>query len=90
MIVFLCSTSAFAEQNDFLTGNWKMEYSLGGAVIAEQAVTIYDDSTFEVMDEGQSEKGTWMFDGEMLSLTADGEEIKLKWDEGARQLAQCR
>lgn len=28
-----------------------------------------------------------MFDGEMLSLTADGEEIKLKWDEGARQLA---
>lgn len=87
MIVSLCSTSAFAEQNDFLTGNWKMEYSLGGAVIAEQAVTIYDDSTFEVMDEGQSEKGTWMFDGEMLSLTADGEEIKLKWDEGARQLA---
>ena len=87
MIVSLCSTSAFAEQNDFLTGIWKMEYSLGGAVIAEQAVTIYDDSTFEVMDEGQSEKGTWMFDGEMLSLTADGEEIKLKWDEGARQLA---
>ena len=43
MIVSLCSTSAFAEQNDFLTGNWKMEYSLGGAVIAEQTVTIYPD-----------------------------------------------
>lgn len=51
MIVSLCSTSAFAEQNDFLTGNWKMEYSLGGAVIAEQTVIIYDDSTFEVFDE---------------------------------------
>ena len=86
MIVSLGSAFAYAEQNDFLTGNWTMEYAIGGAVIADQAVIIYDDNTFEVMGEGQSEKGTWTFDGETLSLTADGEEIKLKWDETERQL----
>ena len=30
---------------------------------------------------GQSEKGTWSYDGETLSMLSDGEELKLKRDE---------
>lgn len=83
MSLSLGLTCVHAGQDNSLTGDWTMEYSFGGAVIADLAVTIRDDSTFEVSDDGQSETGTWSYDGETLSLLSDGEEIKLKWDEGA-------
>ena len=87
MMIFASGfTGAQAEQYDFLIGDWTIEYSYGGMVIAEQAVFIYDNNSFEITDEGQSEKGTWTFDGSTLVLSGGGEVLSLKWDAGAHQM----
>ncbi len=78
---------AHAEQDSFLISDWKLFYALGDNAIAEQTIFIYEDNTFEVMDENESKKGTWTFDGEILVLTADGEEISLKWNEEVHQFS---
>lgn len=78
---------AQAEQDNFLISDWKLFYALGDSAIAEQTIFIYEDYTFEVMDEDESKKGTWTFDGEILALTADGETMTLKWNEEVRQFS---
>lgn len=78
---------AHAEQDNFLISDWKLFYALGDNAIAEQTIFIYEDNTFEVMDEDESKRGTWTFDGETLVLTADGEEISLKWNEEVHQFS---
>ena len=78
---------AQAEQDNFLVSDWSLLYTFGDSAIAEQTVFIYEDNTFEVMDENESKKGTWTFDGETLTLTADGEGISLKWNEEAHQFS---
>ena len=78
---------ASAEQDNFLVSDWSLLYTFGDSAIAEQTVFIYEDNTFEVMDENESKKGSWTFDGETLVLSADGEEVSLKWNEEARQFS---
>ena len=39
------------------------------------------------MDGNDSKKGTWAFDGETLTMTADGETLSLKWNEEAHQFS---
>lgn len=78
---------AHAEQDSFLISDWKLFYALGDNAIMEQTIFIYEDNTFEVMVENESKKGTWTFDGETLVLTADGEEISLKWNEEVHQFS---
>ena len=79
-------TQAEAVGDADLSGDWKIEYSFGGAQIAEQAVIINEDYTFGVMDEDESSSGSWGFDGETLTLSNEGEEIALKWDANSQQL----
>lgn len=67
-------------QDNFLVSDWKLLYTYGDSAIAEQSIFIYEDNTFEVMDEGNSAKGTWTFDGDTLVLTADTETISLTWN----------
>ena len=76
-----------AEQDSFLISDWKLSYTYGGTVIAEQTIFIYEENTFEVMDDKESEQGTWTFDGETLVLSAGGEELSLKWNEKAHQFS---
>lgn len=78
---------ARAEQDNFLVSDWSLLYTFGDSAIAEQTVFIYEDNTFEVMDGDESKKGTWTFDGEKLVLTADGEDVSLKWNEEAHQFS---
>lgn len=78
---------AHAEQDNFLISDWKLFFAFGDNAIAEQTIFIYEDNTFEVMDGNESKKGTWTFDGETLTLSADGEEITLKWNEEAHQFS---
>ena len=78
---------ARAEQDSFLVSDWSLLYTFGDSAIAEQTVFIYEDNTFEVMDENESKKGSWTFDGETLVLSADGEEVSLKWNEEAHQFS---
>ena len=78
---------ARAEQDNFLVSDWSLLYTFGDSAIAEQTVFIYEDNTFEVMDEDESQKGTWTFDGETLVLTVGDEAITLKWDEPSHQFA---
>jgi len=80
---------AWAEDtpDNFLVSDWKLLYAFDDVAIAEQTVFIYEDNTFEVMDENQSKKGTWTFDGETLTLTADAETLPLKWNEEAHQFS---
>ena len=86
MLFVLCNTCVYAEQNSFQTGEWMLEYSLGGAVIAEQAVFLYDDNAFEIVDGDQSERGTWTFDGETLVLSASGVEMGLAWNSESNEM----
>ena len=72
---------AQAEQDNFLISDWKLQYTYDETLIAEQTIFIYEDKTFEVMDEDQSNKGTWTFDDGTLVLTADNEALTLVWDE---------
>ena len=78
---------AHAEQDNFLVSDWNLSYSYEGTVIAEQTIFIYEDNVFEVMHEDESKKGTWAFDGENLVLSADDEELSLKWNEEAHQFS---
>lgn len=87
LVLFLGLTCAQAEENNFLISDWKLFYAFGDSAIAEQTVFIYEDNTFEIMDEDESKKGTWTFDGETLALTADGETITLKWNEEVHQFS---
>ena len=68
------------EQDNFLVSDWKFLYTYEDTAIAEQTVFIYEDGTFEVMDENDSAKGTWTFDGETLTMTANDETVQLKWN----------
>lgn len=78
---------AHAEQDNFLISDWKLFFAFGDNAIAEQTIFIYEDNTFEVMDGNESKKGTWTFDGETLTLSADGEEITLKWNKEVHQFS---
>lgn len=84
--LFLSLACAQAEQDNFVVSDWSLHYTFDGTEIAEQSLFIYEDGTFEVMDETkESKKGSWTFDGETLVLTADGESLSLKWDKEAHQ-----
>lgn len=85
MILGLSCSLAEETQANFLISDWKLFYALGDSAIAEQTIFIYEDNTFEVMDEDESQKGTWTFDGETLALTTGNETIALKWNEEAHQ-----
>lgn len=85
LILAACLSCSQAEQDNFLISDWTLFYAFGDTAIAEQNIFIYEDNTFEVMDEDESKKGSWTFDGETLVLTADGEDISLKWDEETHQ-----
>ncbi len=76
-----------AEQDNFLVSDWKLLYAFGDSAIAEQTVFIYEDNTFEVMDEDESKKGTWTFDGKLLELTADEETLPLIWNEAEHRFS---
>lgn len=78
---------ACAEQDNFLVSDWKLLYAFGDSAIAEQTVFIYEDNTFEVMDEDESKKGTWTFDGKLLELTADAETLPLIWNEAEHRFS---
>lgn len=86
-LLLLCITCAQAEQDNFLVSDWMLRYAYGNMTIAEQSVFIYEDKTFEVMDEGESKKGSWAFDGSTLSLTADGETLSLRWNAEIHQFS---
>ena len=83
---FACARSEDTPDN-FLISDWKLFYTFGDTAIAEQTVLIYEDNTFEVMDENESAKGAWKFDGESLELTTNNETISLKWNEDAHQFS---
>ena len=87
LLLLLSITCSQAEQDNFLVSDWTLHYAYGSMMIAEQNVFIYEDKTFEVMDEGESKKGVWTFDGNILSLTADGETLSLKWNAGNHQFS---
>lgn len=74
-------------QDCFLVSDWTLCFASGEAVIAEQTVFIYEDYTFEMMDDNESKKGSWTFDGEALMLTLDGEVITLNWHEDVHQFS---
>lgn len=88
LILCVISVCVRAEGTDTLdlTGSWMLEYSFGGAQIAEQEVVVHEDNTMEVMDEDESTIGSWAFDGETMMLTNEGENITLKWDAASQQL----
>ena len=70
LVMSLGLSCAWAEaaQDNFLISDWKLFYSLGDFAIAEQTIFIYEDNTFEAMDENESKKGPWTSDDETLSL----------------------
>ncbi len=88
LILCVISVCVRAEGTDTLdlTGSWMLEYSFGGAQIAEQKVVVHEDNTMDVMDEDESTIGSWAFDGETMMLTNEGENITLKWDAASQQL----
>ena len=85
----LCLAGSLAEeaQDNFLVSDWKLLYAYGDAAIAEQTVFIYEDNTFEVMDEDESKKGTWTFDGKLLELTADDQTLPLVWNKAEHRFS---
>lgn len=88
LILCVISVCVRAEGTDTLDliGSWMLEYSFGGAQIAEQKVVVHEDKTMDVMDEDESTIGSWAFDGETMMLTNEGENITLKWDAASQQL----
>ena len=84
-----CLIGAQAEetQDNFLVSDWKLLYTFGDSAIAEQTVFIYEENTFEVMDEDESKKGTWTFDGKTLELTADEKTLPLVWNEAEHRFS---
>lgn len=89
LVITLGLACAWAEdaQDNFLVSDWKLLYTFGDNAIAEQTIFIYEDQTFEIMDEGGNNKGNWTFDGETLVLEADGQSISLKWNKEAHQFS---
>ena len=87
MILSLGCARAEEGQDSFLISDWTLFYAFEDTAIAEQTVFIYDDNTFEVMDDNQKAKGTWTFDGETLTMKADEETISLKWNEEVHQFS---
>jgi len=87
MILSLACARAEDAQDNFLISDWKLLYTFDDSPIAEATIFVYEDNTFELMDEENSKKGTWTFDGETLNLTADEQTLSLKWDEEAHQFA---
>jgi hypothetical protein len=85
----LCLAGSLAEeaQDNFLISDWKFLYTFGDSAIAEQTVFIYEDNTFEIMDGNDSEKGTWTFDGETLTMTANDQTVSLKWNEAEHRFS---
>ena len=79
-------TTVTAAQYSDLTGDWLLEYSFGGAQIAQQSVIMNENNTFEVTDEDGSSMGNWSYDGETLVLSKDGEDLALTWDAQTQQL----
>ena len=92
---FLC---AHAEESDnryeFLIGDWLVVYSQGGEPVLEMYLYIYEDGSFEqcfakevaLADDGSNTvKGTWAFDGKILTLTSDDGSASLAWNEEAHQ-----
>lgn len=86
MMAGLVCAQAEKADTEFLVSDWSLIYTYDGMIMAEQTVFIYDDKTFEIMDEDEKKKGTWAFDGETLTLTLDGNEMQLKYDKEANQL----
>ncbi len=76
---------ALAEDVDetFLVSDWQIVYSYEGSVFAQATLFLYEDHTYEVMDENTG--GTWSFDGTTLEFVQDGEILSLQWDEAAQQ-----
>ena len=74
-----------------LTGDWALVYDIIDTEIV-QYVYLYEDSTFEIMDDenGTTGSGTWTFDGQTLTLTImEGDEkddLVLAWDAETHQL----
>jgi hypothetical protein len=87
LVLSLGLVCAQAEQNQFLVSDWMLLYTYGDSAIAEQTLFIYEDNTFEVMNEAESKKGTWTFDGETLVLSLEGEAISLRWNEELHQFS---
>ena len=85
LALFLSLACAHAEESSFPASDWTLVYTAGGIRIAEQTVFIYEDNTFEAMDEDEKIAGTWTYDGETLELTAGTETLTLKWNEEARE-----
>lgn len=92
---FLC---AYAEESDnqyeFLISDWLVVYSQGGQPVFEMYLYIHEDGTFEqcftnevaLADDGSNTvKGTWTFDGKILTLTSEDGSASLDWDEEAHQ-----
>ena len=86
LILGLAGAQAESADNNFLISDWSLIYTYDGTIYAEQTLFIYEDGTFEVMDENESKKGTWTFDGEKLVLTLDDIPLELKWNKEADQL----
>ena len=90
MLVFALSlglAAALAEQDNFLISDWTLFYTYGDNAIAEHTIFIYEDGTFEVMDESDTMKGSWTFDGQTLVLTGGEETLSLQWDEAGHQFS---
>ena len=79
--------SAVAEEapGNFPVSDWKILYTFEDSAIKEQLIFIYEDNTFDVIDEDETANGTWMFDGETLVLTANNEPVFLQWNEETHQ-----
>ena len=87
MILGIACARAEDTQDNFLVSDWKLFFALGDTTIAELTIFFYEDNTYEMIDEDESKKGSWTFDGETLQLMADNETASLKWDEEAYQFS---
>lgn len=85
LVLALSLTCALAEDVDetFLVSDWQVVYSYEGSMFAQATLFLYEDHTYEVMDENTG--GTWSFDGTTLEFDQDGEILSLQWDEAAQQ-----
>lgn len=71
-----------------LTGDWLLVYNVNGTEISYY-VYLYENNTFELAgdDSEKNGKGTWAFDGSLLTLAAEeGDVISLVYDADAHQL----
>ena len=87
VILALGVCCACAEQDNFLVSDWMLLYTFEDNAIDEQAIFIYEDHTFEMPVENESQKGTWEFDGETLTLTGGDDTMSLKWNEAEHRFS---